>query len=126
MFTEESVKSKYNDIVKQKCEIDHSEYRCSLLVVTDSRDEFTKDGDKIMKIFKDKAVNFGTIKDTSTVNCNSIIAIIEAVTNFAYFQYYKFFASITLVMEVMIFLVMTVIPMVDIVCILILVIRKSI
>ena len=92
MFTEQSVQSKYNGIVKQKCEVEHSECSGTLLVVTDSRDEFTKDGDKIMKIFEDKTVNFATIKDTSTVNCNNVIAIIEAVANFAYSQYYKFFA----------------------------------
>ena len=45
-----------------------------------------------MKLFQEEAINFATIKDASTVNCNNIIAIIEAVANSAYSQYYKFFA----------------------------------
>ena len=90
LSTEKSVKSEYNGIVKQKCEEEHDECRGTLLVVTE--DEFKTDGDKMMKVFEDKAINFVTIKDTSTVNCNNIIAIIEAVANFAYSQYYKFFA----------------------------------
>ena len=57
-----------------------------------TQDEFTTDGDKMMKLFQEEAINFATIKDASTVNCNNIIAIIEAVANFAYSQYYKFIA----------------------------------
>ena len=90
MFTEKSIKTKYNDIVKQECEVEHNEYSGTLLVVT--QDKFTKDGDKMMKLFQEEAINFATIKDASTVNCNNVIAIIEATANFAYSQYYKFFA----------------------------------
>ena len=90
MFTEKSIKSTYNAIIKKECEENHDQCRGTLLVVTE--DEFKTDGDKMMKLFEHKRINFTTIKDTSTVNCNNVIAIIEAVTNFAYSTYYKFYA----------------------------------
>ena len=91
MFIENLVKSKYNDIVKPKCEGDKKEYHGTFLVVT--QNEFTKDGDKMMVLFQQEDINFATIKDTSTaVDCDNVIAIIKAVANFAYSTFYKFFA----------------------------------
>ena len=91
MFTENLVKSKYNDIVKPKCEGDNEERNGTLLVVT--QDEFTKDGDKMMVLFQQEDINFATIKDTNTaVDCDNVMAIIKAVANFAYSTFYKFFA----------------------------------
>ena len=90
MFTESLVKSKYSDIVKPKCEGANEERSGTLLVVT--QDEFTTDGAKMMQLFQQETINFTTIKDTSIVDCDNVLAIIKAVANFDYSTYYKFFA----------------------------------